>query len=172
MQPVDFYDMKKILLTLCMVLCLVPTAWAGNPAGIIRTLVNEFRDEPGFEVVDMGPVALGLIRAAARGEVKTEEDRKALQVFKDIKRLTVLDFSDAEASRKEKFLRKAKRVLAEEEMLMEAKDGGETVRVYGMSNAAGDILEDIIILAGDALISVRGKIRADLVGELIQQSEK
>ena len=172
MQPVDFYDMKKILLTLCMVLCLVPTAWAGNPAGIIRTLVNEFRDEPGFEVVDMGPVALGLIRAAARGEVKTEEDRKALQVFKDIKRLTVLDFSDAEASRKEKFLRKAKRVLAEEEMLMEAKDGGETVRVYGMSNAAGDILEDIIILAGDALISVRGKIRADLIGELVNQAEK
>ena len=164
--------MKKILLTLCMVLCLIPTAWAGDRTGQLRALVNEFRSEPGFEVVDMGPVALGLIRAAARGEVKNEEDRKALQVFKDIKRLTVLDFSDAEASRKEKFLRKAKRVLAEEEMLMEAKDGGETVRVYGMSNAAGDILEDIIILAGDALISVRGKIRADLIGELVNQAEK
>ena len=90
-----------------MVLSLLPAAWAGNPK--IRTLMNEFRDEPGFEVVDMGPVALGLIRAAARSEVKTEDDRKALQVFKDIKRLTILDFSDAEASRKEKFLRKAKR---------------------------------------------------------------
>ena len=151
--------MKKILLTLCMVLSLLPAAWAGNPAGKLRTLVNEFRNEPGFEMVDMGPVALGLIRAAARGEV-------------NIKRLTILDFSDAEASRKEKFLRKAKRVLAEEEMLMEAKDGGETVRIYGMSNAAGDILEDIILLADDALISVRGKIRADLVGELVNQAEK
>ena len=154
-----------------MVLSLLPAAWAGNPSGKIRTLMNEFRDEPGFEVVDMGPVALGLIRAAARGEVKTEDDRKALQVFKDIKRLTILDFSDAEASRKEKFLRKAKRVLAEEEMLMEAKDGGETVRIYGLSNVS-DILEDVIILAGDALISVHGKIRADLVGELINQAEK
>ena len=155
-----------------MVLSLVPTAWAGNPAGKLRTLVNEFRNEPGFEMVDMGPIALGLIRAAARGEVKTEDDRKALQVFKDIKHLTVLDFSDAEAARKEKFLRKAKRVLADEEVLMEAKDEGETVRVYGLSNAAGDILEDIIILAGDALISVRGKIRADLIGELVNQAEK
>ena len=134
--------------------------------------MNEFRDEPGFEVVDMGPVALGLIRAAARGEVKTEDDRKALQVFKDIKRLTILDFSDAEASRKEKFLRKAKRVLADEEMLLEAKDGGETVRVYGLSNAAGDILEDIVLLADDAIISVRGKIRADLIGELVNEAEK
>ena len=155
-----------------MVLSLVPTAWAGNPSGSIRTLVNEFRDQPGFEVVEMGPVALGLIRAAARGEVKNDDDRKALQVFKDIKRLTILDFSDADAARKEKFLRKAKRILADEEMLMEAKDDGETVRIYGLSNAAGNILEDIIILAGDALISVRGKIRADLVGELVNQAEK
>ena len=155
-----------------MVLCLVPTAWAGTPTGKLRTLVNEFRDEPGFEIVDMGPLALGLIRAAARTEAKNDDDRKALQVFKDIKRLTILDFSDAEASRKEKFLRKAKRVLADEEMLLEAKDDGETVRIYGLSNAAGNILEDIIILAGDALISVRGKIRADLVGELVNQAEK
>ena len=154
-----------------MVLCLVPTAWAGNPTGKIRTLVNDFRDQPGFEVVDMGPVALGLIRAAARGEVKNDDDRKALQVFKDIKRLTILDFSDADAAHKEKFLRKAKRILADEEMLMEAKDDGETVRIYGLSNV-GDILEDVIILAGDALISVHGKIRADLVGELINQAEK
>ena len=164
--------MKKILLTLCLVLSLVPTAWAGDRTGQLRTLVNEFRNEPGFEVVDMGPVALGLIRAAARGEVKNDDDRKALQVFKDIKRLTILDFSDADAAHKEKFLRKAKRILADEEMLMEAKDDGETVRIYGLSNAAGNILEDIIILAGDALISVRGKIRADLVGELVNQAEK
>lgn len=154
-----------------MVLCLVPTAWAGTPTGKLRTLVNEFRDEPGFEIVDMGPLALGLIRAAARTEAKNDDDRKALQVFKDIKRLTVLDFSDADAAHKEKFLRKAKRILADEEMLMEAKDDGETVRIYGLSNVS-DILEDVIILAGDALISVHGKIRADLVGELINQAEK
>ena len=154
-----------------MVLCLVPTAWAGTPTGKLRTLVNEFRDEPGFEIVDMGPLALGLIRAAARTEAKNDDDRKALQVFKDIKRLTVLDFSDADAAHKEKFLRKAKRILADEEMLMEAKDDGETVRIYGLSNVS-DILEDVIILAGDALISVHGKSRADLVGELINQAEK
>ena len=154
-----------------MVLCLVPTAWAGTPTGKLRTLVNEFRDEPGFEIVDMGPLALGLIRAAARTEAKNDDDRKALQVFKDIKRLTVLDFSDADAAHKEKFLRKAKRILADEEMLMEAKDDGETVRIYGLSNVS-DIREDVIILAGDALISVHGKIRADLVGELINQAEK
>ena len=159
--------MKKILLTLCMVLSLIPAAWAGTPSGKIRTLVNEYRDEPGFEVVDMGGLALGLLRAAARSQVETPEDRKALDLFSSIKRLTVLDFSDAETTRKDKFLRKARRLLADEEMLLEAKDGSETVKVYGLSNADGSILEDIIILAEDALISLQGKIRVDQLGELM-----
>ena len=98
--------MKKILLTLCMVLSLTPAAWAGNPSGKIRTLVNEYRDEPGFEVVDMGGLALGLLRAAARTQVETPEDRKALDLFSSVKRLTVLDFSDAEVARKDKFLQR------------------------------------------------------------------
>jgi hypothetical protein len=150
-----------------MVLSLIPAAWAGNPSGKIRTLVNEYRDEPGFEVVDMGGLALGLLRAAARTQVETEEDRQALDLFTSIKRLTVLDFSDAEASRKDKFLRKVKRLLDDEEMLLEAKDGGETVRVYGLSNADGSLLEDIVVLAEDALISLKGKIRLDQLGDLI-----
>ena len=37
--------MKKILLTLCMALCLLPAAWAGDQSGQLRTLVNEYRDE-------------------------------------------------------------------------------------------------------------------------------
>ena len=163
--------MKKILLTLCMVLSLTPAAWAGNPSGKIRTLVNEYRDEPGFEVVDMGGLALGLLRAAARTQVETPEDRKALDLFSSVKRLTVLDFSDAESARKDKFLRKAKRLLADEDMLMEAKDGSETVKVYGLSDAAGTILENIVILAEDTLISLQGKIRLDQLGELMRTAK-
>ena len=155
-----------------MVLSLAPAAWAGNPSGKIRTLVNDFRDQPGFEVVEMGPVALGLIRAAARGEVKNEEDRKALQVFKDIKRLTILDFSDAPADKREKFLRKANRILNDSELLMEAKDNDETVRIYGSSSKDGSLLEDIALLAGDALIFIRGTIRTEQITELMKQADR
>ena len=61
-------DMKKILITLCMVLCLAPAAWASNQSGKLRTLVNEYRDEPGVEVVDLGGLGMGLLRMAARAE--------------------------------------------------------------------------------------------------------
>jgi hypothetical protein len=163
--------MKKILFTLCMVLCLVPAARAAEQPEQIRTLVNEYRDEPGVEVVDLGSIALGLLRATIRTQAGNEQDRKALDVLRSIKRLTVMDLSDAAPDVRERFLRKAKQALAGEEMLLEAKDGGENVRVYGVSSADGSVLHDITVLADDALICIKGKIRMHQIGELIKTAE-
>ena len=154
-----------------MVLCLTPATWAADQSGQLRTLVNEYRYEPGVEVVDLGGVALGLLRAAARTQAKNDDDRKAMDVLRSIKRLTVLDFSDADEKLKERFFRKAKRILSTEDLLLEARDSGETVRIYGMSSDDGNLLEDIVILAEDALITVKGKIRMDQIGELIKTAE-
>ena len=159
--------MKKILFTLCLVLCLVPTARAAQQPGQIRTLVSEYRNEPGVDVVDLGSVALGLLRATIRTQTDNEQDQKAIDLLRSIKRLTILDCSEAAQSVKESFLRKAKRALAGEEMLMEAKDGEETVRVYGQSSDDGNLLQDIIILADDTLISIKGSIQMDQVNDLI-----
>ena len=159
--------MKKILLTLCMVLCLFPAAQAYAQPEQIRTLISEYRHEPGVDVVDLGGVALGLLRATIRTQTDNEQDQKAIDLLRGIKRLTVLDLSEASQNVRDSFLRKAKRALSGEEMLMEAKDGGETVRVYGTSSADGNLLQDIIILAEDTLISIKGKIRMDQVNDLI-----
>ena len=159
--------MKKILITLCLVLCLVPTARAAQQPGEIRTLISEYRNEPGVDVVDLGSVALGLLRATIRTQTDNEQDQKAIDLLRSIKRLTILDCSEAAQDVKDSFLRKAKRALAGEEMLMEAKDGDETVRVYGQSSADGNLLQDIIILADDTLISIKGSIQMDQVNDLI-----
>jgi hypothetical protein len=55
---------------------------------------------------------------------------------------------------------------------MEAKDGGEKVAIYGLSSKDGSRIEDIIIRADDALISVKGSIRTDQVEALMKQTEK
>lgn len=55
---------------------------------------------------------------------------------------------------------------------MEAKDSGETVRIYGTSSADGALLEDIALLAEDAFIFLRGTIRTDQVEALMKQAEK
>ena len=115
--------MKKILITLLMILSLGTGAQAGKPRQNtqLRTLVASYRGTEGFEVADFGGAALSLMKAAARSAAETEEDRQAMALFKGIKRLTVVDFSDASDHAREAFLRKANRILDQGEMLMEAK---------------------------------------------------
>ncbi len=164
--------MKKILVTLVMLLSLGTAALAGNQNTQLRNLVSSFKGTEGFEVVDIGGIGMSLLKAAARTAAETPEDREALKLFNGLKRLTVVDFSDAAPETREKFLRKAKRILEKGEMLMEAKDDGETVRIYGTSSADGALLHDIALLAGDALIFVRGTVPMDQVGELMKQADK
>ena len=165
--------MKKLLITLLMLLSLGTAARAGDQNTQLRNLVSSYKGTEGFEIVDIGSVGLGLLKATARTAAETPEDREALQLFNGLKRLTIVDFSDADPSVREKFLRKADKILLKKgELLMEAKDGSETVRIFGTSSKDGSVLEDIVILADDALISIRGSIRSDQVEALMKQSER
>ena len=164
--------MKKILITLMMLLSLGTVALAGEPNRQLRNLVSDYRGTQGFDVVDLGGVSLSLLKAAAKTAAKTPEDREALRLFNGLKRLTIVDFSEATPEVKDKFLRKVNRILRSGEMLLEAKDGGETVRIYGTSSADGSLLEDIAILAEDALIFIRGSIRTDQIEALMKQADK
>ena len=155
-----------------MALCLASTAWAGNPGGKIRSLVTSFKGTEGFDVVDLGGPAMLLLKAAARAEVDDPEDRAAMDLFRSLRRLTVVDFSEAAPEKREKFLRKLDRILAGEEVLMEAKDGGEKVAIYGLTSKDGSRIDDIIIRADDALISVHGSIRTDQVEALMKLASK
>ena len=163
--------MKKILITLMMLLSLGTAALAGDPHTQLRNLVSSYKGTQGFDVVDVGSLGLGLLKAAAKTAAETPEDREALKLFDGLKRLTIVDFSEATPETKEKFLRKANRILNEGELLMEAKDEGETVRIFGTSSKDGNVLQDIALLAGDALIFVRGTIRSDQIEALIEQAE-
>ena len=163
--------MKKILLTLCTGLCLVSGAWAGNNAHTrLRTLASSFKKEPGFEIVDIGGVAMGLIKTAAKAAADSEEDRQALAVLGGLKRLTVVDFSEAAEPHRKQFLRKAQQILSGSEILMEARDGDEAVRIYGTTSADGKRIQDLVIFTEDALISIRGTIDADRIGDLVKQA--
>ena len=164
--------MKKILITLMMLLSLGTVALAGEPNRQLRNLVSDYRGTQGFDVVDVGGLGLSLLKAAARTAADSPEDREALRLFNGLKRLTIVDFSEAAPEVKDKFLRKVNRILRSGEMLLEAKDGGETVRIYGTSSDDGNLLEDVALLAGEALIFVRGSIRADQVAALMKQADR
>ena len=153
-----------------MALTAVCSAWAGAPEKI-GGIVKQFRDREGFEVVNMGRFLMGAFRTAIRWDSDMdEEDRAVLDVFRGIKHLTVVDFEDASQADKVRFCRKVERVLGKMELIMEAKDGGETLSVYGIDD--GKKLRDIILYSSDgSLISMTGSINVEHIGELIQASK-
>ena len=153
-------------------LSLGTAALAGNPNTQLRNLASSYKGAEGFEVVDIGGVGLRLLRLAARTSVESKEDREALKLFSGLKRLTIVDFSEASAPMRDQFLGKANRILSGSEMLLEMKDGGETVRIYGVSSADGSLLEDIALLAEDTLIFIRGSIRTDQIEALMRQADR
>ena len=163
-------NMKKGILTLLLALMAVCSAWAGTPERI-GDIVRQYRNREGFEVMTMGRFLLGTLRAAARLDSDVDqEDRAALEALKGIKKMTLVDFEDASQADKTQFCLQVEKVLDKLDLIMEAKDGGEPLRIYGLED--GDKLKDIILYRADgALISISGSIGLEHIGELMDTSK-
>ena len=162
--------MKKILFTLCLALSLSTMAWAGNRNTELRSLVSSYKGTEGFDIVNVRGPMMSLLRAAARSEADDPEDRAALDLLSKLKSITVVDFSEAAPQRREAFLQKARKILSRDEVLLEARDGEDHVCIYGV--VSDKRIQDIVILADDALISFRGSIRSDQIDALMSQAKK
>lgn len=158
--------MKKALLTLLVALGTLCCSWAGTPSKI-NSLVRQFGQHDGFEVVRLGRIALSGIRSVAfMSKDLDAEDRAALKAFKGVKHITIVDFEEASEADKTRFCQQLDRILDKMELIMEAKDSTESVRIYGVDD--GKRLKDVVLLSSDGdLISVSGSIELDQLGSLM-----
>lgn len=154
--------MKKLLFTLILAFAALGSAPASNPLKLI-SVVNEY---DGVDVVKIGPLGMGLIRMAAR--VSADSDKETLEVLssiKGLKNLTILDFEDA--PRRAEIAERIEKLLQDNNLILEAKDDGETVRIYGLEE--GRYLKDCVIYSSDGtLIFARGKVDIDRIMALAQ----
>lgn len=162
--------MKKGILTLLLALTAVLGAWAGTPDKI-GGIVKQYSHREGFEVMNLGRLMLGTLRAAASLDSSLdEEDRAALNAFSGIKHLVIVDFEDASEADKTSFRRKVEKVLDKMELIMETKDSGETIRIYGFED--NKKLKDVILYGSDGtLLSVSGSIGLEHIGELMEMNQ-
>lgn len=157
--------MKKLLLTFIILLvpavCAVSTALAGNPTREMQALINEYRHHEGFDGISVGPLGVTLLRTVALSSSDLDaEDREVLRSFNRITRITILDFENAEADIKALFVQKAKQILSRMELILETKDDGERLSIYGIDK--GDEIRDCILWDSDGtVICVRGSVTLD-----------
>ena len=149
--------MKKLLITLTILLAGT-LAWAGNPAAKVQTLVNEFRHNEGFDGITLGPLGLSLVKTLALSDSDMDaEDREVLKAFTHIRRLSILDFEDARPDVKERFVSRVKKILEGMELILEAKDDGSRLSIYGIDNGK-EIKDCILFDPSGTLICVRGSV--------------
>ena len=136
-------------------------------------LVKEYRSEDGFEGVVVGKVALGLVKSLAKMSMD-KEDKAALKVISGIKKVVVAEYEDAAPQIREEFNKKAKDILDKAEKIIEAKDDGKEVHIYGTPAKSGEAISDIIVyVPGEyTLVCLLGSVSANDISRLIEMTNE
>lgn len=143
---------------------------AGSTAQVI-SLVSEFSMCDGFNIVQVGKLGTGLIKKLVKASADPNDpDEKALlDMINGIKKVSVIEYSECDEATRAKFIKKLEKIIPEENLLMDVKDNGEKVRIFGMVSEDGGSLQDFILHAPDegALICLFGSISMDALSKLI-----
>ena len=168
--------MKKYLLILLLLLPL--TASAARPQKRVSqrelsSIVSEFRHCDGVEVMRLGRLGTALVKGIAvhiddEDDEDVREIRRALRGIKDV---TVMEYDDASPEVRERLNRRLSRVLDKREVLMEVKDDGEKVQIFGVLDEATGLVRDIVFHSPSdcALICMFGSLPLDVVGKIAAQ---
>ena len=147
-------------------------AASGNKVryGDVAGLVTEYKGREGFEVVSAGGFVLGLLKMAAKASAESREDREVLEIMDHLDRVVVVEYEGADHGVRSSFERKVSAILEDAEKIIEVKDGGDSLNVYGTMSKNGDRIEDIVIFIPEdcAMICLFGSISTDKIAELVK----
>ena len=165
-------DLKRLLLIFCI---LFPVAtMASTPVkrvskSRITSFMSECRHYDGVEVVRLGRITTGALRGVIRlAAVGDPDARNALRLMKGVNGVAVFDFEDCSEYDKSRITRRLDRILSGSEVLMEASDGGDKMRIYGVVDETADKVRDFVLYTPSdcALICIFGSISLDAVARI------
>lgn len=142
-------------------------------SGEVIDLIKNYKSDKGFNVVSVGSFGLGFMKMMAKASAKTEEDKAAVDFMNGIEKIVAVEYDDAAPARKTDFNSRLTKLLESAEKVMEVKDGGETVNIYGTSADHGESIDDLIIFIPEecALVCLFGSISAKSIADLMEASK-
>ena len=156
--------MKKfITLLLFLILPLGGLAGKSIPKNQLSAFLSECRYESGVEFIRLGGMSTFFIKAMVRKGLEAEDDPQAqalLNVLRGIRKISVLDYEDASIPTKEWITGRLGDIFCGVELLMEAKDDGDHMSLYGVCSEDGDQIRDFVLYSPSscALICLFGTI--------------
>lgn len=168
--------MKKyiviLILALAPVICPAKNDKSGVTADKLTSIISEFSGTDGFEVINVGKLGTYALKKLIK--LSADEDKEAdemLDIIKGINRVAIVDYEDCSASDKEKFIRKIDRILNNEDLIMEVKDDGDTMKMYGVTDDnSGNVSNFILHVPADgALICLFGTIPLKVITSAVSR---
>lgn len=163
--------MKKLLILILLTLPLMMASSSPQllSSAKVSAVVSYYRHCEGVETVRIGRLATGALKMVAGMATAGDQDAKdALLLMKGVKALTVFEYEDCEQSLREEISMRLEKALSHAELLMEAKDGGEKMFIYGSVNDKKGTISNLMLFTPSdyALISVSGTVSLDAVAKL------
>lgn len=164
--------MKHILLILSLFLPVASfagTPWKTVSRTGVSAVISECRHYEGAELVSLGRVATAAMKGVIRIASKDDPDaRDVLSIVKGIHGISVFNFEDCSEKDRARIIKKLDRTLSGSEMLMEAGDSGEKVRIYGVVDEKTDKVKDFVLYAPSdcSLICLFGTLSMDVIAKL------
>lgn len=162
-----------------MMLALMPVVcFAGKNSDAVRQeklleLISDYSDEDGFDIVQIGSLGTSVIKALVRTAASMDDDPDildALKVIRGIRKIAVVEYENCEEEVRRGFDRRLGRLLAGCDMLLEAKDGDDVMRMYGVIDDKSDDVRDFILYSSTdcTLVCLFGTISLDAVARLVE----
>ncbi len=134
----------------------------------IIDLVHSYSPKDGFEVVSVGKFGINIAKVFAKKSAETKEEKNEIMEFMDgLQQMVIVDFEDAADADKAEFKAKVSEWLKESEKIVEMKDKGESMNIYGSSSNDGETIDDLIMYVPEdcALICLLGRISTKTIAE-------
>jgi len=165
-------NLKKFLLFFLLLLPL--TATAARPhrnvsRSDVSSIISEFRHCDGVEVISLGRMGTALVRGIIRHTDDGDEDARELnRALRGIKGVAIMNYEEASGDVRDRLERRLNRALNGRELLMEAKDDGDLVQIFGLlDDATGTVRDFVMHVPGDgALICLFGSIPMEAVSKI------
>lgn len=131
-------------------------------AGDLASVISRYENEEGFEIVEFGNLPLHLLKLVANATA-SEEDKNALDILDGISKFIVVEYYNSSPAKKEAFTKEISAVLDSVEKIIEIKENGSCVDIYGSLSKNGKTINDLVIhTSGEcSIICFFGSVRMD-----------
>ena len=121
-------------------------------------------------MTSFGGLALGLVKMAANASSDAED----LDILDGIRNFVVVEYYDAAADKKAAFNEEMAELLKDASKIMEVKDDGDKVEIYGTLSKDGERISDVVLYMPEesSFVCFFGNIRTKDIGAVMEMTNE